>query len=73
MESHNPIWRPIIGYEPYYEVSSDGDIACFEKTVDYGRCIVTRPSKILKPRVGKCGYKYTIFSVDNVRKTVKKK
>lgn len=42
------IWKPVIGYEKYYEVSSDGEI----------RNIIT--GHILKPALKKNGY----FSVD---------
>lgn len=53
------IWKNIKGYEGFYQISSFGKIKSL------------RNDKILKLRIGKTGYLYTVFSVNSVRKTVK--
>lgn len=52
-------WKPIECYEDYYLVSNKGNV----KSI--------RSEKILKPRIGKQGYYYLVFSVHGKRKTVK--
>ncbi|MGJ5667773.1 NUMOD4 motif-containing HNH endonuclease [Rhodococcus aetherivorans] len=46
-------WRPVIGWEGYYEVSSDGLVRSIERTIQYadGRSRVY-PSRIISPRDG---------------------
>jgi len=55
------VWKPVVGYERFYEVSSLGRIRRLERTsVDArgmraGR-VATWPIKILKPSPGRSGY-----------------
>lgn len=55
-------WKPVVGYEAHYEVSSDGR----------GRRISpaqnTFPGRLLKPHTVRHGYKRFAFAVDNTVK-----
>lgn len=44
-------WRPVVGYEGYYEVSSGGQVRSLPRKVPYkdGR-VALRPGKLLRPR-----------------------
>ena len=52
-------WKPVVGYESQYLISSDGKVWSI------------RSNKILKPNTDRYGYFYQVFSIGNVRKTVK--
>lgn len=48
------VWRPILGFELLYQASNFGRI----KSLKFGR------EKILKPRLGKCGYQLVMLCKD---------
>lgn len=58
VDGYKEKWKPVSGYEQYYAVSS------------FGRIMSLRNNRILKPRVGKAGYEYVVFSVNGVGKTL---
>ena len=56
-------WRPVVGYEGHYEVSSLGDI----KSVK--RCRgASRTPRILKKHLGSSGYEFVVLRKDGVNK-----
>lgn len=59
VDGYEEKWKPILGYEKYYAVSN------------FGRVKSLRSDHILKPTIGKVGYKYVVFSVNGIRKTLK--
>lgn len=65
------IWKPVKGFELGYEISNYGRLKSISRAVDYGWKKAKRPSKILKPRISKGGYYYTVLSINKVRKTKK--
>jgi hypothetical protein len=66
------IWKDVVGYEDSYRISNLGKLMSIERIVIYSdKKTGKRKSKILKTRVGKCGYEYTVLSVDRIRKTQK--
>src|SRR6185295_8666639 len=64
MSNKIEIWKPVIGYESYYKISSIGGI----KSLNYKR---SGKERLLKLYIQKKGYYATMFQVDKVRKTVK--
>lgn len=69
-------WREIKGYEGLYEVSTKGNVRGLDRYVTQLTChgnYMTRLYKgcIVKPRIGKVGYKYLHLSKDGVRTTFK--
>ena len=54
------IWKPIAGYEGYYEVSNFGRVRSVDRYVDRGKSKIFFKGKIIRPFV--CHYKY--LSVD---------
>lgn len=56
------IWRDIIGYEGYYQVSNYGRVKVLPHLVSRGFCTVTCPEKILKPRVKNNQYLFVRLS-----------
>lgn len=55
------LWKPVVGYENLYEISSFGNVR---------RLYKNGTTKILKPRVNKYGYYQLFLSKDNVSKCV---
>lgn len=68
---YNEIWKDIVGYEGIYKISSLGKIKSYDRIVDFNKIKALRPSKLLKTRVGKGGYEYTVVSVNKKRETLK--
>ena len=53
----NEIWKPIVGYEDYYEISNLGNVRSKGKCyIDKLGRVQNRKPKQLKTRVGKVGY-----------------
>lgn len=53
------MWKDVVGYEGFYKVSDTGEV------------FSVRTNRVLKPNIGMDGYKKAVFSVNNVRKTVR--
>lgn len=49
-------WRPVVGYEGYYEVSNRGDVRSLTRTVPHGNHFSTRKGKQLKVILENTGY-----------------
>jgi hypothetical protein len=64
------IWKDIIGYEDYYQISNYGNIKAKERIVLYSNGIKTRyPSKIRKPSLSE--YRMIALSKNGVTKVFK--
>lgn len=59
MEEEKEIWKPVVGYEGFYEVSNLGNVRSYH----FGK------TKLLKPGINKKGYLCVILSINGVRKT----
>lgn len=68
----NEEWRPIPGYEGYYEASSSGRIRSVERTVSaerQGKRVIWRlKSRIINPRLTASGYGLVTLSVGAVHR-----
>lgn len=66
------VWRPIPGYEGYYEASSLGAIRSVPREVTYrdGRRY-TYPGKVLTPSDNGCGYQVVTLSKSKLSKKVR--
>lgn len=63
------IWKPIPGYEGYYEASTLGRIRGVDRTcICRWGCEQAVKGKILKPRVVKNGYQHVKFTVNGIGK-----
>lgn len=68
MEKINEIWRPIIGYEGYYEVSNTGKVKSVDSMVKGRRGLRNRKGKELKTaKLKNSGYPYVILSKNGKR------
>ena len=60
-------WRPVVGYEGSYEVSSHGRIRTVERKARVAHGFRTVPAKLLSPRPHHGGYHCITFCVGHVR------
>lgn len=57
-----PIWKPVVGYEKFYEVSSEGEIRSLPRMVHAGRGVYyKKPGRIRKPVFNKANGYYMLF------------
>ncbi len=55
----NEIWKPVVDFEGYYEVSNMGRVRSANRAISVrDRFTKTYKGRILKPRVSNVGYKY---------------
>jgi hypothetical protein len=68
------IWKPVVGYETYYEVSNIGNIKSLQRTVKrvrYGKEYITiLPEHLMSQWINKDGYKKVSLRVNKTRKIV---
>ena len=64
-------WRDVIGYEGLYQVSDDGSVRSLDRVVSNKRGLYLKPSRLLKQRPDKDGYKILQLCEDN-KKTLHK-
>lgn len=62
------IWKPVVGYESYYEVSNLGKVRSISRTVKLYRGEKFMEGKILSPRL-RNGYLAVELTVDGIEKT----
>lgn len=65
------IWKDVVGYEGYYQVSNKGNVKTVERTVKFGKQIRTVSEKIREQVPDKRGYFTVILSKDNKVKNAK--
>lgn len=59
------IWRPIKGYEGYYEVSSHGRVRSLDRYVNSWQGLKLRKGRILKHDASCCGYIMVLLCKDD--------
>jgi hypothetical protein len=64
------IWKDLKDYEEGYEISNLGRLRSKTRIIDYTWKKAVRVSKILSNRKNKCGYLYTVLSINKKRKTL---
>ena len=63
------MWKPLVGYEQYYQISSEGEIKSVARLVKNGpNSTMIKPEKILKQQKNKNGYLQVTLCVDNIKK-----
>ena len=64
-------WRPVVGYEGLYEVSSYGRVRSFDRYVKYSNGqIHLHKGRILSPGKDTIGYLFVILSCNGKRKII---
>lgn len=62
-------WKPVVGYEGYYEVSNIGNVRTVERMISDTRCCrYVRPSVVMRPFVDRKGRLRFILTKDKCRK-----
>lgn len=61
-------WRPIKGYEAYYEVSSQGRIRSKDRRVWNGKTYYTRPGRMMRIQTKPAGYKFVNLYLNGIGK-----
>jgi hypothetical protein len=62
----NEIWKPVVNYVGYYEVSNLGNVHSIDRTIfDKNGVMYIRKGKTLKPSLNKSGYLQVALSIDN--------
>lgn len=65
MENNSEIWKPVVGYDGVYEISSFGRVRSLERVVNNNHLVKER---ILKGRKNRCGYKQvTLYNKDGAK------
>lgn len=63
------IWKNVVGYEKYYQVSNFGNIKSLDRQVRVWHGYITKKGKILSPSIGSCGYYVIGLNANNKPKT----
>jgi hypothetical protein len=62
------VWKDIVGFEGFYQVSNLGRVKSLEKKVPYGYGLRTIPERILKNNINQCGYCYVVLYKDTCKR-----
>lgn len=65
------IWKDVVGYEGYYQVSNEGNVRSVERIVPFGNQVRTVPAKDRIKRTDKKGYLTVTLSKENKIKNAK--
>ena len=65
------VWKPVKGYEGFYEVSNMGNVKALQRTVNSGKCHRTWKEHFIRFGVDANGYFRTNLAKYGVNKTVK--
>lgn len=65
------IWKPILGYEGYYEACNKGYIRSVDRLVKCKNGVRISPATILKPSLGQWGYEQVTLRKEGNKKTVR--
>ena len=58
-------WRPVVGYEGFYDVSDIGEVRSVERVVACGKGVRVVPGSVLKPQINEWGYENVCLSKNN--------
>lgn len=64
-------WRPVVGYEGLYEVSSHGEVRSVDRVIQGPHGPARLRGKIRRQGLGRGGYKHVGVSKDGVARTIK--
>lgn len=60
-------WRPVVGYEGYYEVSNHGRVRSVDRVVPHGHTgFVTLKGRVLRPNTHPAGHKMVCLTRENL-------
>ena len=62
------IWKDVIGYEDYYQVSNLGNVRSKDREVNAWHGIVLKKGRVLKQSIGNNGYYSVCFQINNIKK-----
>lgn len=65
----NGLWKPVYGYEGYYEINEKGIIKGVERVIHFKNLCRKINAKILSSRINNCGYLEVRLSKDGRTKT----
>lgn len=71
MENIVEIWKKVIGYEKYYEVSNLGNVKTLERFILNGQFSYSKKPKLLKPGTNSDGYKSVVLYGAHSKKSIK--
>lgn len=71
MELEPEEWKPVVGYEVYYEVSSHGRVKTLPRFIKNGKFSYLKKEKILKPGSNPDGYKTVVLYSSNSKRQFK--
>lgn len=63
------LWRPVVGFEGYYEVSNSGEIMSLERTIIVSGHSRRLKEKVLKPKINNDGYVHVQLSKNSLYST----
>lgn len=64
----NEIWKPIKGYEDFYEISSFGRVKSLDRLTSNSFGTFVRKGKLLKTSIDRNGYKYVLLTDGNKKR-----
>lgn len=64
------VWKPVEGWEAFYEVSNKGRIRSLDRKYKRGNYFVTHKGRIMKQQDNNVGYKFVILKSGNIVKKV---
>ena len=62
------IWKDVVGYEKFYQVSNDGEVRGVERSVEVNKGIRIFKSKILLPQNNNTGYLVVRLAKNGIKK-----
>lgn len=63
------IWKDVVGFEDYYQVSNLGNVRSKDREVNTWHGVILKRGRILKQSIGKNGYYSVCFQVQNKKKS----
>src|SRR6478736_4452698 len=65
MQIESEVWKPVVGFEEYYQVSNYGKIQSLERIVKNSRRSYLKKPQILRPGLNQDGYqKVVLYGID---------
>lgn len=63
------IWKDVVGFEDYYQVSNLGNVRSKDREVNTWHGVILKKGRILKQSIGKNGYYSVCLQVQNKKKS----
>lgn len=68
MTKQSEVWKPVLGYEGFYEVSSKGRVKNTHYWSCHNKLVERRPHRILSPETTRDGYKRIVLTKCGIKK-----